>query len=107
MKCRAYITPFSNGNLGLLSMVETWMIYSSDCWYIRPSVWDDLPKDRQARLLAEMMDLEHPIGIPCKHSVFNHIRKRHLAGFSSATSNFPGIESKLQAEKAKVYDHMV
>jgi len=107
MALRAYIAPFSYGNLGLLTMVETWMIHGSDSWYIRPSVWDELPKDRQGRLLAEMMDLKHPIGIPCKHSVFDTIRKSHLAGASSATSNFPGIESKLQAEKAKVYDHMV
>lgn len=104
MALGAYLTSFSYGNLGLLTMAETWMIHGSECWFIRPSVWGELSIDRQRRLLAEMMDYEHPIGIPCKYSVFDTLRKRFLAESTFTTTNYPGAENKLHAEKAKVYD---
>ena len=61
---------------GALAMAETWMIRGSDHWFMRPSVWNQIPADRQDRILSDLQDTSYNVGSPYSVSIFDAIRDR-------------------------------
>ena len=61
---------------GALTMAETWMIRGSDHWFMRPSVWNQIPADRQDRILSDLQDTSYNVGSPYSVSIFDAIRDR-------------------------------
>ena len=74
-----YINEFAKRPLGLLTMIETWMVRGTDHWFVRPSVWNDLPTTRQGRILSDLGDTSANIGEPYSVSIFDEIRRDALA----------------------------
>lgn len=71
----AYQKRWDNHVLTFLSMIESWMINGTDQWWVKPSIWDALPQDRQLKLIDLMIDCGQNIGDECELSIFDDIRK--------------------------------
>lgn len=78
-----YMATYLNRSLGILTMIETWMVNGTDHWFITPSVWEKLPKKRQKQIFADILSEKHSIGEPYPHSIFDEIRKRNIEQASS------------------------
>jgi hypothetical protein len=69
--------------LEYLSMVESWMINGSDQWYLRPSVWNKLGKQRQDLILAEISACARSVRDEAEHAIFDDVRRTFLADFEA------------------------
>ncbi|HPS30896.1 MAG TPA: hypothetical protein PLZ43_11615 [bacterium] len=69
-----YMKQFGNP-LGVIGLIERWMVYGSDHWFIKPSVWKNLDVDRQVEILKDIRDTSKNIGNDCKYSIFDDLRK--------------------------------
>jgi len=58
-----------------LSLIENWMLFGSDHWFIRPSVWLRLPPERQEKLCNLIRDSDDHIGTQCQFSIFDAARR--------------------------------
>ena len=66
-------------DLCLLEIVEAWMVRGTDHWFLTPSVWNVIPPDRQALLLAEMRETALGVSYPPSTSIFDDLRRAALA----------------------------
>jgi hypothetical protein len=71
---KSYVAHFAKLNLGPVDTVEAWMIHGTDHWFLRPSVWNDLPADARERLEAEFLDKDLSIGEPTRELIFDRSR---------------------------------
>lgn len=67
--------------LEYLSMVESWMINGTDQWYLRPSVWNSLSKQRQDLILDELSACSRSVREEADQAIFDDIRRTFLATF--------------------------
>jgi hypothetical protein len=74
-----YMGAFLREPLNPLRMVESWMLHGTDHWFLRPSVWQALPPERQARIVAEFEDGSRSIGDPADAEIFDEARARYAA----------------------------
>jgi hypothetical protein len=65
---------------GALNAMESWMVYGSDHWFIRPSAWDAIPTSRQSLILKALEGVEHSIGSFPPFSILDAARLK-LLGF--------------------------
>lgn len=93
--------------LGMLNLVEGWMVHGTDHWFIRPSVWGALPSSRKRQILDGLKSTDGAPGISDSPSIFDDLRLMALAALEpqlaalSATSR-PAVASHLAAERAKL-----
>lgn len=73
-----YMQQMLNQMLGALIMVETWMVRGTDHWFMTPSEWGRIPKTRQTKILADMLDESLSIGSAYSTSVLDSVREQHL-----------------------------
>jgi hypothetical protein len=71
---KSYIAHYAKLNLAVVDTVEAWMIHGTDHWFLRPSVWNDLPPERRERLEAEFLDKALSIGEPTRDQIFDRSR---------------------------------
>ncbi|NSY17723.1 hypothetical protein [Neorhizobium sp. AL 9.2.2] len=64
-------------DLSLIDLVEAWMVFHTDHWFLRPSVWDPIPADRKSKILEDMFDLS-PHGPNYHRSIFDELRIKAL-----------------------------
>ncbi len=57
-----------------LSLVENWMLYGSDHWFIKPSAWLCLPARRRELLCEIIRNSDNNIGTKCELSIFDAAR---------------------------------
>ena len=60
--------------LAVLNFIEATMIYVTDNWYLKPSVWEKLGSKRQEEILLEMQKIEKSLFNDAPYSVFDDIR---------------------------------
>jgi hypothetical protein len=91
---------------GALNAMEAWMVYGSDHWFIRPSIWEHLPRPRQSKILKAVMSVKHNIGSFPRFSVLDPVR-RHLIAF--VLDHLPEVRSdrelilkRVRGESAKL-----
>jgi hypothetical protein len=65
---------------GTLNAMESWMVYGSDHWFIRPSAWEAIPAARQSLILKAIQGIEHSIGSVPPFSILDAARLK-LLGF--------------------------
>jgi len=58
----------------VIDMIESWMIFGSDHWFIKPSVWYKVEKDYQSKILKAIFDDSFNIGKEFKFSIFNELK---------------------------------
>lgn len=88
----AYLNQWSTHAIKLLGMIESWMIFGTDQWYLRPSVWSAVPSDRQRALCRLILNPRRHIGQECPLSVFDDLRTEllRLADLERADAGSPG-----------------
>ncbi|PGU34114.1 hypothetical protein COD66_12630 [Bacillus cereus] len=62
--------------LFIICMIEQWMLYGSDHWFIKPSVWKGLGNVEQDLILSEMFNLTKDINSPASVSIFNELKSK-------------------------------
>ena len=61
--------------LAAINIIERWMVYGSDHWFIRPSVWDKIPNERQKLILEGISKEDKCIFDDLSLSIFDDLRK--------------------------------
>jgi len=102
IELRSYISQFKHP-LQLLCLIERWMIYGSDHWFIGPSVWNKLNTNYQSKILESILDDNYNIGHVCKLSIFNDIKNECLLFFEEHDKEVPDfLRSIINEEKEKI-----
>jgi hypothetical protein len=93
-----YVRSFDRRPLGILSMIESWMVHGTDHWYMRPSAWERIPSLRQAAIVNDIMDASRNIGFEYPWSILDEAR---LEAIESAQS-VPSLQEVARHEKSKL-----
>ncbi|MFK3857204.1 hypothetical protein [Agrobacterium pusense] len=64
-------------DLDLIDIIESWMVRHTDHWFIRPSVWNSIPADRQDRIMSDML-AKSGVGERYDLSIFDDLRRMAL-----------------------------
>jgi hypothetical protein len=89
---QAYMELFTQSYLSALEMVEAWMLHGSDHWFIRPSVWNNIPIDRQKVIQNDILCITKGINQFYRHSIFDDLRLSLLSNLPTD----PNITSDIQ-----------
>ena len=98
--CRKHDT-----NIERVSLVESWMLYCSDHWFLKPSAWFVLPTQRQRLLCQIINNSESHIWEECHGSIFDEARKQLLDEMQIAVNGVPdkaATISLIEKEEAKL-----
>src|SRR5262249_45698727 len=60
---------------GDLHAMEIWMVYGSDHWFIRPSVWEALPESRRSLILKAIENVDYNVGDTPPFSILDSARR--------------------------------
>ncbi|WP_242245429.1 hypothetical protein [Bacillus cereus group sp. BfR-BA-01330] len=92
-------------DLFILCMIEQWMLYGSDYWFIKPSIWKGIEKVKQNLILSEIFNLKNDINSPAPVSIFNELKSRIIKQVESeiGINELPiPIQLVIQREKEKI-----
>lgn len=104
-----YTEFYYQDHLSILNMVESFMIFGSDHWFIRPSKWHTLPEDRKGILLADILQSKESFIEMYPLSIFDEARKTFIDMFLRNTKDreLTKIEKDfISREKNKLYGHI-
>lgn len=73
----AYVDMLHNP-LQVLNIIERWMIYGTDHWFLKPSIWNEIPNKRKELILTKMWDLRYNVGHNNDLSIFDSIRRSFI-----------------------------
>ena len=68
----SYLSRVKN-TVDLINMIEGWMNFSTDHWFIKPSVWNSIGEKRKKRILKDMSS--DSVKFESENSIFDEIRK--------------------------------
>lgn len=100
-----YVKNHLDSRLGMLSAVEAWMIYQTDHWFIRPSVWNNLPKEKRDSLLMLLYTDHSTLGVECPFSIFDELRSTMISQLldSDEYAKFPEMSNAtIKKERDKI-----
>ncbi len=88
-----YIAAWTQDPFLIIALAETWMINGTDQWYLAPSVWLNIPENRQSVLLNGIMSCDQNIGQKSELSIFDELRKQMLSEIK-CSSKFAEMEQR-------------
>lgn len=86
--------------LTILSFIESFMIHSSDHWFINPSYWNSFSEIKQEMILAELLNVDKLITDEFEYSIFDDIRQSILEVYTKHTEQFSEADC-VMVEKEK------
>jgi hypothetical protein len=102
------ITHYANQmqvGFGTLNAMESWMVYGSDHWFVRPSAWGAIPAARQSLILEAIGEVEYSIGAFPPFSILDAARLKLLAFVREhigETDDPAAAQHSLAVEEAKL-----
>ena len=99
----AYINEFMSKLNGPLIMVETWMVNGTDHWFITPSEWEHIPKERQDLILKDLFEDKFSLSTPYPNSILDSVRRKMLS--ISIPKEFS--QEEIIQEKLKLEDYAI
>lgn len=75
-----YLQYFSCHPLTFISMIESWMVYGSDHWFIQPSTWKKIEPNYQQKIVDDLYDFSKNIIHEYEHSIFNDVKIEIING---------------------------
>jgi len=93
------------GLLAVINTVEAAMLHATDHWFLRPSVWTTLPKERRKTILAELMFKNTNSLDWTPLSIFDEARSRVLDEIEAAYPESVRTENQrevIASERAKL-----
>ncbi|MBI5102396.1 MAG: hypothetical protein HZB33_11245 [Nitrospirae bacterium] len=94
-----YVYNCLDSRFALLSAIESWMIYQTDHWFIKPSEWNILPMQKRETLLRLMRDDHTTLGHECPLSVFDSTRKKMLNIFETSQEYINNGERAVEVQR--------
>lgn len=93
--------------LGMLNLVEGWMVHGTDHWFIRPSVWASLPSSRKREILDGLISTDGVPGRSEAPSIFDDLRLMALNALAPQLGDLPAalqpaMAMHLAGERAKL-----
>lgn len=71
---KEYLKLFSqNGEIATLNIIEQFMIRGTDHWFINPDVWNSFSKEKQNKILNELLDRTKGINFPINFTIFDNV----------------------------------
>jgi hypothetical protein len=89
---------------GALHAMESWMVYGSDHWFIRPSAWEAIPEARRSLILT-IENVDYNIGDAPPFSILDEARRRlidYLQDHIDETDDRDAALRQLQLEEQKL-----
>jgi hypothetical protein len=90
---------------GALHAMESWMVYGSDHWFIRPSAWEAIPEARRSLILKAIENVDYNIGDAPPFSILDEARRRlisYLRDHIDETDDKRAALRQLAIEEAKL-----
>lgn len=78
-----YLSKYNN-NISIINMIETWMIYHSDHWFIKPSVWENIKEDKQNKILQDIFDVDKEVKVEYEYTIFNDLKRKIVNNYIEA-----------------------
>ena len=104
-----YIECYHQHCLSALNMVESFMVFGSDYWFIKPSKWHALPDDRKEVILADILQSKESFLEMYPLSIFDEARKFFIDAFLKNTKDreLTNVEKDfIGQEKNKLYGNI-
>jgi hypothetical protein len=104
-----YLNDKTHHNLGILSLIESWMIFGSDNWYLNPEVYSKLPEKIKEHMKSDIVNLAKTPSDEVQYSIFRDIRNDLIIGTKNWIDSLNDMEQKevytdfLQKEIGKQY----
>jgi len=90
---------------GALHAMESWMVYGSDHWFIRPSAWEAIPESRRSLILKAIMSDDYNIGDVPPFSILDDARRTvigYVREHIGETDDYAAALEQLAIEEAKL-----
>lgn len=65
---------YTQNNISILNMIESFMIHGSDHWFIKPSIWNSISIDKQKIILNDILATEKSFIDQFSLSIFDEVR---------------------------------
>lgn len=75
---KPYWEYYTQNNISILNMIESYMIHGSDHWFIAPSVWNELPPEKQKIILNDILVTDKSFLDQFPLSIFDSIRSQFI-----------------------------
>lgn len=82
-----YYNFLSSNPLNTLNMIESFMINGSDHWYINPDYWENFSKQKQEKILFDILNTEDSFIDEYSISIFDDIRSKLISIFDENTKH--------------------
>lgn len=82
-----YVNEYLKQHFGILNMIEAWMVYGSDHWFLKPSVWENITAENQSFFTTEIQNLKVNIATNNPKTFFNDLRRKSLSTLQSTMSD--------------------
>lgn len=96
-KIESYLKPYLGSPFNLIKLVETWMLYGSDHWFLRPSVWNELEHPIQQAIYEEIYNSDKNILATPRLMIFRQTRLDLIEMYRNLGPDFAEISSQLEA----------
>lgn len=96
-----YLRQFASP-LGLLCMIESWMIHGTDHWFISPDVWTNIDPTIRRNILDDILDVSRDIGCFYQHTVFNELKRQTIRELEETCNRSPGLDTLISQERRKL-----
>ena len=80
----SYFAHYTQIPILMLNMIESWMSYGTDHWFVSPSVWTAIRIDAREAFMQDYTDTSKNVGDECPHTIFNQLKRRMLARLGEA-----------------------
>jgi hypothetical protein len=90
---------------GALHAMESWMVYGSDHWFIRPSAWEAIPESRRSLILKAIISDDYNIGDVPPFSILDDARRTvigYVREHIGETDDYAAALEQLAIEEAKL-----
>lgn len=85
--CEKYFDYSLADPFNILNMIESFMVYGSDHWFINPDYWSEIPTKKREKILHDILISENSIIDKYPISIFDDIRKNIISIFKENTKN--------------------
>lgn len=95
---KKYLSELS-GPFDVINMVENWMIYGTDHWFLAPAVWNQIRPQFQAKILEDVQNYDQNIGHGYEVTIFNSLKKQIIKDFDEfeISKKMPLVANKMKA----------
>lgn len=99
----SYWNFYTQNNIMILNMIESFMIHGSDHWFINTKVWNEIPEDRQKIILKDIVLTGDAFLDEFPLSIFDEVRKMFIKQLERQQKLFPNeqIDKLIKKEKEK------